>query len=85
LTAERAIARQEILTVLEGCVAKSLTERQRKVIVAELSAMPQEEIAAQLGASRNAIYKLGHDARRALQRALEQAGYSADSVRWAFE
>jgi RNA polymerase sigma-70 factor (ECF subfamily) len=84
-TPERAIARQEILAVLERCVAESLTERQRKVVLAELRAMPQEEIAAQLGASRNAIYKLCHDARRTLQRALEQAGYSGEHVRWAFE
>jgi RNA polymerase sigma-70 factor (ECF subfamily) len=47
--------------------------------------MPQEEIAAQLGTNRNAVYKLCHDARRALQRSLAQAGYTADSVRWAFE
>jgi RNA polymerase sigma-70 factor (ECF subfamily) len=82
---ERDAARREMLTLLERCVAETLTDRQRQVIIAELRAMPQEEIAAQLGGSRNAIYKLGYDARRALQRALEEAGYSRDAVRWAFE
>jgi RNA polymerase sigma-70 factor, ECF subfamily len=84
-TPERELARRQIVATLERCVAESLTERQRKVILAELRAMPQEEIAVQLGTSRNAVYKLCHDARRSLQRALEQAGYSAEQVRWAFE
>jgi RNA polymerase sigma-70 factor (ECF subfamily) len=82
---ERAAARAEILAHLARCVAETLTERQRQVVIAELRAMPQEEIKAQLGKSRNAIYKLGHDARRAMQRALEEAGYSQDTIRWAFE
>ncbi|WP_437756296.1 RNA polymerase sigma factor [Sorangium sp. So ce1389] len=83
-TPEQAIARREILTLLQRCVAETLSERQRQVVLAELRGMPQEEIAAQLGSNRNAIYKLCHDARRSLQRALEQAGYSAETVRWAF-
>jgi RNA polymerase sigma-70 factor, ECF subfamily len=82
---ERTAARREILTQLERCVAETLTERQRQVVIAELRGMPQEEIAAQLGSNRNAIYKLCHDARRSLQRALEEAGYSQEAVRWAFE
>jgi RNA polymerase sigma-70 factor, ECF subfamily len=85
LSPERAAARREILSLLERCVAETLTELQRRVVIAELRAMPQEEIAAQLGKSRNAVYKLGHDARRALQRALEDANYPLDAVRWAFE
>jgi RNA polymerase sigma-70 factor (ECF subfamily) len=71
--------------VLERSVAESLTERQRTVVLAELRGVPQEEIAAQLGMNRNAVYKLSHDARRALQRSLGQAGHTADNVRWAFE
>lgn len=82
---ERTAARREILAQLERCVAEALTERQRQVVIAELRGMPQEEIAAQLGSNRNAIYKLSHDARRGLQRALEAAGYSQEAVRWAFE
>jgi RNA polymerase sigma-70 factor (ECF subfamily) len=82
---EHAAARSEILTHLARCVADTLTEPQRQVVIAELRGMPQEEITAQLGKSRNAIYKLGHDARRAMQRALEAAGYSQDTIRWAFE
>jgi RNA polymerase sigma-70 factor (ECF subfamily) len=83
-TPERELARREIVAALERCAA-SLTERQQKVVLAELRGMPQEEIAVQLGTNRNAVYKLCHDARRALQQSLEQAGYTADSVRWAFE
>jgi RNA polymerase sigma-70 factor (ECF subfamily) len=82
---ERAVARREILAVLERCTEESLTERQRQIVLAELRGMPQVEIAAQLGSNLNALHKLGHDARRALQRALLAAGYSAEAIRWAFE
>jgi RNA polymerase sigma-70 factor (ECF subfamily) len=82
---ERDAARREMLALLERCVAETLTDRQRQVVIAELRAMPQEEIAAQLGSNRNAVYKLGHDARRALQRALQAAGHGEDAVRWVFE
>jgi RNA polymerase sigma-70 factor, ECF subfamily len=85
LSPERELLRREILAVLERSVAESLTERQRTVVLAELRGVPQEEIAAQLGMNRNAVYKLSHDARRALQRSLGQAGHTADNVRWAFE
>lgn len=49
LTPERELSQHEILAVLQRCVSESLTERQQKVVLAELRGMPQEEIAAQLG------------------------------------
>jgi biotin operon repressor len=76
----------ELLWVVDmhGFLVAGLLITMGTLILAELRAMPQEEIAVQLGTSRNAVYKLCHDARRSLQRALEQAGYSAERVRWAF-
>jgi RNA polymerase sigma-70 factor (ECF subfamily) len=47
--------------------------------------MPHGEIASQMGLTRNAVYKLGHDARRALRRALEAAGYGVEAVRSVLE
>ncbi|WP_394836583.1 sigma-70 family RNA polymerase sigma factor [Pendulispora rubella] len=84
-TAEQSMAQRHALEVLERATQERLTPRQRQVIAGELRGMPQEEIALQLGIGRNALYKLGHDARRALLRALLDAGLSADDVRWAFE
>ncbi len=53
--------------------------------MAELRGMPQAEIAAQMGLTRNALYKLTHDARQSLKRGLEAAGIDGDEVREAFD
>lgn len=81
---ERTIAQREIGSALRVAL-RSLTERQRRVIIAELRGMPQAELADRLQVSRNALYKLGHDARRAMQRALEAAGFDRDAVQAAYE
>jgi RNA polymerase sigma-70 factor (ECF subfamily) len=65
-------------------VETDLTDRQRQALVAELRGMPQAEIAAQMGLTRNALYKLTHDARQKLKRGLEAAGIGEDEVRQTF-
>jgi RNA polymerase sigma-70 factor, ECF subfamily len=82
---ERGLAQTRVLHALSEVLDGQLTEKQRRVLVAELSGMPQAEIALQLGMNRNALYKLAHDARRKVKAQLEAAGVSADDVRWAFE
>ena len=72
--------RQAILETLQHSIEHDLTDRQRAALVAELKGMPQDEIADRLGSNRNAIYKLTHDARKKLKRALEAAGYTAEDV-----
>ena len=62
-----------------------LTARQRAVLVAELNGMPHAEIAAALGMTKNALYKLAHDARKRVKLQLETAGISASEVTWVFE
>jgi hypothetical protein len=47
--------------------------------------VPQAELAARLGLNRNALYKLGHDARQKLKRGLLAAGVTEDDVRDVFE
>ena len=49
-------------------------------MLAELKGMPQDEIAEQLGSSRNALYKLTHDARKKLKERLEVAGFTAEDL-----
>ena len=46
--------------------------------------MPQEEIGRRLGITRNAVYKLGHDARKKLKHGLEASGFNATEIRSAF-
>ena len=77
-------ARQAILAEMHRVVETGLTDRQRQALVAELRGMPQGEIAAQMGLTRNALYKLTHDARQKLKRGLEAAGVGGDEVREAF-
>ncbi len=78
-------ARQAVLAEMHRVVETDLTGRQRQALVAELRGMPQGEIAAQMGLTRNALYKLTHDARQKLKRGLEAAGISGDEVREAFD
>lgn len=72
-----------VLSTLRRLVRTALTEKQRVLIEGELSGVPQAVLIERLGTSRNAFYKLGHDARLNLKRALEAAGISADEVRSA--
>ena len=61
-----------------------LSERQRFLLVAELHGVPQAELCDRLGLSRNALYKLGHDARQKLKRGLLASGVTEDDVRQVF-
>jgi RNA polymerase sigma-70 factor (ECF subfamily) len=70
-----------LISLMHQLVNSKVTVRQRDVLLAELSAMPQDEIARQLKITRNAVYKLSHDARKGLRRALETAGYTVEQVR----
>lgn len=70
-----------VLGVLRRLIRSDLTDRQRAVIEGELAGVPQAVLVERLGTNRNALYKLGHDARMRLKRGLEAEGYSADEVR----
>lgn len=75
--------REAVLDTLRRLIATALTDRQRAVILGELAGVPQVVLAEQLGTNRNALYKLGHDARMKLKRELEAAGFTAADVRAA--
>lgn len=72
-----------VLAALRRLIGTALTERQRAFIEAELSAIPMAVLVEQFGTNRNAVYKLGHDARMKLKQALEAEGITADEVRRA--
>jgi RNA polymerase sigma-70 factor (ECF subfamily) len=69
--------REEILAVLSDLIQDALTDRQRLVLLAEIKGMPSSEIARELGSTRGAIYKVGHDARKRLKAELERRGIDA--------
>jgi len=81
---ERRAARSRIVRAMQEIVEGELSERQRTAIIAEFSGMPQQEIDRRLGITRNAVYKLGHDAQKKLKRGLEASGFDADEIRAAF-
>ena len=68
---------QPIIEAMYRIIGSDLTEKQRTVLLAEIKGMAQEEIARQMGSSRNALYKLSHDARQRLKQGLEEAGFTA--------
>jgi RNA polymerase sigma-70 factor, ECF subfamily len=73
--------RSRLVAMVHRLIRTKLTPRQRDVLLAMLNAMPQDEIARQMNITRNAVYKLGHDARKALRKAFEEAGYGIEQVR----
>ena len=79
---ERKTGRQQALNILRQTMNEKLTDKQRMALAGELKGMPQTELAARLGTTRNALYKLTHDARKRLKTALLDAGLTAESVRW---
>lgn len=76
-------AHREMLDALREGIAETLTERQRAVVLAELSGMPSSVLAEQTGMKPNAIYKMHHDARKRLRRHLEDRGFTVEDLRFA--
>ena len=81
---EKLMQRRQIAQLLNDAIATELTEKQRTLITAELAGMPQELIAEKMGANRNALYKLGHDARKKLKEVLTRAGITEEDLSFAF-
>jgi RNA polymerase sigma-70 factor (ECF subfamily) len=70
-----------LLMVVRRALETDLTDRQRRAIQAELGGAPPEEIAARLGTTRNALYKLVYDGRVRLRAAILRSGWTEDHVR----
>jgi RNA polymerase sigma-70 factor (ECF subfamily) len=69
------LEQREQLRILSEALGE-LTERQQRVFVAvALNDVPIDELALELGANRNAIYKNLFDARRRLRTRLAEAGH----------
>ena len=74
--AQRRLEHREMVTALRRAVADDLTGRQRDVFLAvALEEVPIDVVAERMGSSRGAVYKVLHDARQKLRRALATAGH----------
>jgi RNA polymerase sigma-70 factor (ECF subfamily) len=70
-----------LLAALHAAVDQDLTDHQRRIFVAiVLNGVPPDAVVAELGSSRNAIYKAIFDARRKLRASLVTNGYLADDA-----
>jgi RNA polymerase sigma-70 factor, ECF subfamily len=66
----------ELVEALRAAVAGSLSQRQRRVFVAlAVDGVPLDALAAELGSTRNAIYKTMFDARRKIRAHLVAHGH----------
>lgn len=70
---------RDVLAALRRAVDDDLTDHQRRIFVSIiLNGVPLDALVAELGSSRNAIYKTLFDARRKLRAALVTHGYLDD-------
>lgn len=74
-------ARQRLLDVLQRGIANALTVKQRQALQGELQGIPIVQLTDAMEMSRNAFYKLTHDARKKLKSYLAEEGFADHEVR----
>ncbi|MBX3135294.1 RNA polymerase sigma factor [Candidatus Obscuribacterales bacterium] len=74
------LAVKEISDSVKSSIMTALTEKQRTALLAELEGMTTDEIARRYDSTRGAIYKLTHDARRALIKDLRKKGFDLEET-----
>lgn len=83
---ELTTEQSELMDSVQRLIAEELTEKQRKALVAiRIHGMPIEEVARRMDMTRNALYKLLHDARNRLKKRMEEEGLSPEGVLASFE
>ncbi|MCB8952206.1 MAG: sigma-70 family RNA polymerase sigma factor [Ardenticatenales bacterium] len=80
-TPEMSANQRLLLQTLARLIREGLTERQQQAMTKlVIQGMPMEVVADEMNTNRNALYKLLHDARLRLKRALEEENLSAEDV-----
>ena len=76
----------EMMEQIERMIKEELTEKQSKAMIAiRVHGMPIEEVAKRMDMTRNALYKLLHDARIRLKKRMEEEGLTPEDVLASFE
>lgn len=79
--AERPALQAEVVALIQETVQADLTDRQRQVLKwIAFDGVPMDVVVERLDTNRNAVYKLLHDARLKVRRALEVQGYAPEDV-----
>lgn len=81
IEAEDDATREKVFAALREALANDLTEKQKFAIEAALANVPFLEVARHLNTNSNALYKMVHDARKKLKRALLAKGITEEEVR----
>ncbi|MFQ5858524.1 MAG: RNA polymerase sigma factor [Anaerolineae bacterium] len=76
----------EILDLIETTIQQDLSERQRFAFAAQfIEGRSSDEIADDLGTTRNAVYMLIHEARKKIKRRLRETGHTPEGVLGMFQ
>jgi RNA polymerase sigma-70 factor, ECF subfamily len=79
--AELRVLQGEVITVLNEAIQHDLSDKQRIVFrLIVYDQYPMDGVVQHLGSNRNAVYKLLHDARIKLKRALQAHGFAHDEI-----
>jgi RNA polymerase sigma-70 factor (ECF subfamily) len=83
---EREVLQRDAWGVIRGLIERELTPHQRGILLAHVfHHKPLDLVAADLGISRDAVYKAIHDARRNLRAALLAKGITLEETLAIFE
>jgi RNA polymerase sigma-70 factor (ECF subfamily) len=76
----------EMMEQIQRLIKEELTEKQSKAMIAiRVHGMPIGEVAKRMDMTRNALYKLLHDARIRLKKRMEEEGLTPEDVLASFE
>jgi len=73
---DRSSQQNEVRETVQDVIEHDLTDKQRRVLLMMVfNEVPMDEVVRHLGANRNAVYKMLHDARRKLKSGLQARGF----------
>ena len=73
---DQSALQNEVRETIQDVIEHDLTDKQRRVILMMIfNDVPMDEVVRHLGANRNAVYKMLHDARRKLKSGLQARGF----------
>jgi len=73
---EQSVIKDEIRDIMHEVIRRDLTDKQRRVLVLMvINEVPMDEVVRHLGANRNAVYKMLHDARQKMKKGLQSRGF----------
>ena len=83
---EQSAMQAEVQGIIQDVIEHELTEKQRRVLsLMVFNEVPMDEVVRHLGANRNAIYKMLHDARRKIKSRLQAHGIEVGETLTLFE